>query len=391
MKLLFYRYGSICEDDYIAAFRSVNLTVIEERSEMTNKSLLPSEQIAILQRDLDTHHPLFVFSINFFPAIAEICHIYQVKYACHTVDSPVLELLSPALRYDTNRIFLFDKAQFDYFSPANPNCIFYLPLGCNTDRYDNVIATINESDKKKYTSDISFVGSLYGEKNPLPNLRLKDYTKGYIEGLISANETLCGINLFESTLSDDIIQEIKNTDPHFFTLSSSDRNTNRYVAAHAYLGMHAAVKDRITTLNKLANYFDVSLYTRSDVSNLENVIVHGGVSTHTEMPKIFALSKINLNMTIPPIQTGLPLRIFDIMGCGGFVMTNYQSEIPELFEIGKELEVYTCRDELIEKCMYYLSHEEERLTIAENGYQAVKQRNLYLHRVLEIIKQIAKE
>ena len=46
--------------------------------------------------------------------------------------------------------------------------------------------------------------------------------------------------------------------------------------------------------------------------------------------------KIYLNMTIKPIQTGLPLRIFDIMGCGGFLMTNYQAELPEYFEIGTD-------------------------------------------------------
>lgn len=391
MNLLFYRYGNICEDDYIAAFQAMNLIVNEEKSEMHNKSLLPSEQVGIIQKAIDTYHPLFVFSINFFPAIAEVCHIYQIKYVCQTVDSPVLELLSPAICYDTNRIFLFDKAQYDYFSPKNPDCIFYLPLGCNAARYDSVLSTVSDPDRQQFSSDISFVGSLYEEKNPLSKLKLSDYDRGFIEGIISANENLCGINLMESLLPDSIVKHIKEADKSFFSLPDANAETDRYVAAHAYIGMQAAVTDRIHTLNRLAKHFETTLYTRSNPTMLQNVIIRGGVSTHTQMPKIFALSKINLNMTIPPIQTGLPLRIFDIMGCGGFVMTNYQEEIPSLFSIGEELEVYTCQDELIEKCAYYLEHEEKRQQIARNGYLCVKQKHLYLHRVMEMVKIIAKE
>ena len=87
------------------------------------------------------------------------------------------------------------------------------------------------------------------------------------------------------------------------------------------------------------------------------------------MPWIFRNSKINLNMTIKPIRTGLPLRIFDILGCGGFCMTNYQEELEDLFRIGTDLEAYGSPEELEEKCAYYLTHEEERQRIAANGYR----------------------
>jgi len=152
--------------------------------------------------------------------------------------------------------------------------------------------------------------------------------------------------------------------------------------------MQAAETERIRTLNTLAQYFHVDLYTRSDISDLKNVHTHGGVKTLTEMPKIFHLSKINLNMTIKPIQTGLPLRIFDIMGCGGFCMTNFQAEIPELFEIGVDLEAYSSLEELVDKCSYYLTHEYERQQIALNGYRKVKEYHTYLNRMVEMVKAV---
>ncbi len=50
--------------------------------------------------------------------------------------------------------------------------------------------------------------------------------------------------------------------------------------------------------------------------------------------KVFYSSKININMTLRSIESGVPLRIIDIMSIGGFVMSNNQEEIPELFEEG---------------------------------------------------------
>ena len=63
-------------------------------------------------------------------------------------------------------------------------------------------------------------------------------------------------------------------------------------------------KSRIRTLNALAENFQLDLFTRSDTSPLKKVHCHGGVSTHTQMPEIFYRSKINLNITMRPIQTG---------------------------------------------------------------------------------------
>ena len=53
-------------------------------------------------------------------------------------------------------------------------------------------------------------------------------------------------------------------------------------------------------------------------------------------------------------RSGLSLRIFDVHGCGGFLITNYQAELPEFFEIGKDLVAYESENHLKELCAYYL-------------------------------------
>ncbi len=37
MEILFYRYNSICEPDVLAAFEKLGLTVVQERTQMTEK------------------------------------------------------------------------------------------------------------------------------------------------------------------------------------------------------------------------------------------------------------------------------------------------------------------------------------------------------------------
>ncbi len=389
--IVFYRYDSICEEDYIDAFKALGIEVYEITAEMTDKDIPASKRVELVHNAIESVYPAFIFSVNFFPAVADICFIHKTLYLCQTVDSPMPTLFSSSILHSTNRIFLFDRAQFERFSCYNPECVFYLPLSSAVKRYDSVIDDITEEDIKRFSGDISFVGSLYREKNPLNRVKLSDYSKGFIDGLLDMQEMIYGSNLIEGSLNEKCISELKKLLPEYFAFDNAVSETDRYIAAHCVLGMELAERERIKTLNTLASHFETTLYTRSDTKDLERVILKGGVLTHTEMPKIFNLSKINLNITIRPIETGLPLRIFDIMGCKGFVLTNYQEEIGSLFNIGEDIEVYSDQAELVTKCAYYLEHEEERKRIAENGYKRVSEYFTYERRVMEMFNVILGE
>ena len=108
MNILIYRYGSICEPDIIKGFETLGNSVKEITAE-----------IQILKNELFAHNYDFVFSINFFPFISEVCNIFQIRYICWTVDCPVMELYSNSIRNPWNRIFMFDKAQYEEFLPHN--------------------------------------------------------------------------------------------------------------------------------------------------------------------------------------------------------------------------------------------------------------------------------
>ena len=66
-------------------------------------------------------------------------------------------------------------------------------------------------------------------------------------------------------------------------------------------------------------------------------------------------------------------------------MTDYQSELSDYFTPGYDLVCYSSEDELLKKTEYYLSHEKERIEIAQNGLQTVTQYHNYPERLLQII------
>ncbi len=386
MEILFYRYNSICEPDLLQAFTNFGVTVHVEEMEMHRKNVSPREcagKVAewILQKPI-----AFVFSINFFPAISYTCEKLKVPYVCWSVDSPVPELFSNALRNSYNRIFLFDRAQYDFFSPVNPDCIYYLPLATNVNRWEEIVLSMTDADFETYGGDVAFVGSLYTEKCKYDKLTLSDHTRGFVDGLMEAQLKVFGCNFIPESLTEEVIREIAGADPDFYRSDDVFTDISRYLVAHQYIGIKLAAVERERTLRFLCERFPVKLYTRSDVAALSKADCRGGVSTLAEMPKVFHASRINLNITMRPIETGLSLRIWDVLGCAGFLITNYQAEIPEYFEIGKELETYETLEELEEKIRYYLSHEEERVEIAINGYEKVKNYHTYEKRLAQMLK-----
>lgn len=385
MNFLFYRYGSICEPDIIQAFHELGHDVTEITREITVKSTTPAETIELVSDLLLKKHFHGVFSINYYPALSEVCNVFHIPYICWTVDSPVLELYSHTLSNSYNRIFLFDNAQYQEFAPQNPNGIFHLPLAANVSRFDAVISSAPTCRQQSFSHDISFVGSLYTEKCPYDSLSIpSDYTRGYLESLMTAQEKIYGSYFIEECLDDKLVNEIISHNPDFYTVPENTCFQNKSVLAQYYIGNKITSQERIHVLTLLGNHFPVHIYTKSNTSGLP-LINCGSARSHTEMPLIFHNSKINLNITSRSIRSGIPLRVFDVLACGGFLITNYQPELEEFFTPGSDIVVYSDISELVDLVHYYLLHEEERKKIAKNGYQKLRSFHTYTQRLAQML------
>lgn len=386
MNILFYRYGSICEPDIIASFKHLGFNITEDTREVYNKQLLPSDCIKGLNELLKQNTYSFIFSINFFPSVSDVCNIWGIPYLCLIVDSPVLELFSTSLANPCNKVFLFDRQLYNDFHHINPDGIFHIPLATNV-RDNYATATMaSAADRARFSSDISFIGSLYSEKCLYNQITLPEKMRGYVDGLIEAQLLVYGYNFIEECVTPELIEAFCKVRPELINFPDSMKVNTKAVIAQHIISVKVAEQERLRYLKALSEHFNVDLYTGSDTYSMPLIHNRGFAKTNTEMPIIFHQSKINLNLTAKSIRSGLSLRIFDVLGCEGFLITNYQAELPEHFNIGEDLEAYTSLDDLIGKCEYYLSHDKDRQEIAHNGFEKVKKYHTYDIRLTQMLE-----
>jgi spore maturation protein CgeB len=381
--ILFCKWTSICETGIDHGFQQLGHN-IDYMTRLFDSVDYDKGYLNALAAQLQKKRYDCVFTVNFIPIVSRVCNVMKVPYVCWTVDNPCFQLYSDTLKNPWNRIFMFDRSQYEKFHPLNPDCIFYMPLACDYEAWNSL--TLTDKDHRNYDCDISFIGSTYEEKCKYNQLEdLSDYVKGYVNGIVSAQLNVYGYNFIEDSLTDEFCKEFKKC-AAWYPLGEDYTEDTKAIIADTYIGYKCTEQERILTLKNISEHFALDLYTLSDTRHFPKANCRGGADSVTMMPKIFKCSKINLNMTNRPIKTGLPLRIFDIMGAGGFLLSNYQSEIPEIFEVGKDLAVYESQEDLLQKIDYYLSHDEERIAIAKSGQEKVRACHSYKEKLQQILE-----
>jgi len=297
-----------------------------------------------------------------------------------------MELFTTSIKNPWNRVFLFDKAIYNEIAPLNPDCVFHLPLATNVRQKDELICSAPSEMHRKFTHELSFIGSLYTEKCAYDRISgLSPYQTGYLNGLMEAQLKVYGYYFIEEVLSDTLVEEFKEHFPYFYHFPMESFLTDKTTLAQLYIGTKITVMERDRIMKRLSERFPTTVYTGSDTTAYPKLINKGFAKTLTEMPLIFHNSGINLNITAKSIRSGLPLRIWDILGSGGFCLTNYQAELPELLSIGTHLDAYTSLEELEEKVAYYLVHPNEAKEIAMTGYEEVKHNHTYPIRLAQML------
>lgn len=376
--ILVYRWGSVCEPSLINTLKELNIDYLEYDRKLNNyhaDSVFATELIELIH----ANHIDKIFSYDYFPMLSMVCEVVKIPYISWIYDCPQYTLYSKTITNKCNYIYCFDMIFTERIVALGAIHCQHLPLATTVydmDYINNLISkTANEEVKNIIENkDISFVGNLYNDsKNRLRNANFNEYTKGYIEGIVNSQKFLYGCNLVKNTLTGDITDSIsKSCD---LSLGNEYFSDTKQLVADA-INMEISAHERKEVIEAVANCYPISLFTgTNDISTSSpNLKVCKYVNYDTEMPVVFNQSKINLNITSRSIESGIPLRIFDILGCGGFCLTNYQPEIAEFFEDGIDLVMFTDLNDMLNKIDYYLSHEAERKAISYNGYNKVKEK-----------------
>lgn len=340
----------------------------------------------IFEQEISAADYDFVFTFNYSVVISQNCNRRGIKYISWIYDSPLVSLYSYTITNPCNYIFLFDSAQYLELKNGGINTVYYMPLAVNVRRLDTMKPTSHIHEV--FDSDIAFVGSMYNEKHNLFErlTGLSPYTSGYLDAIMQAQLKVYGVNFIEELLTSNIIDDLQKSVP--YKPNKDGIETPSYIYANYFIARKMAQTERHDLLQAVSENHAVKLYTHNPTPELPNVRNMGAIDFYDNMPYIFKCSKINLNISLRSIKNGIPLRCMDILGAGGFLLSNYQADFLEHFVPDEDFVYFESKEDLLQKCDYYLEHEDKRTEIAQCGYEKAKKYHNYetrLNEMLEIV------
>ena len=389
MKILFIEWASFGNEDIKEAFTAEGHTLA--CFPFSNKDGRKDAEIETeLTRMLNTETPDVVFSFNYFPVISQVCKKEGIKYISWIYDSPYVMLYSYTAVNPCNVIYVFDKELYLEFHNAGIHTVHYMPMAANIQRLDRMTSTkpltapADSYGDIPFLYNVSFVGSLYTEQHNFYDRmkNLSDYSKGYLEALMAAQMKIQGYNFIQESLApvmDDLYKALP-MDPNPDGVESREYLYAQYVINRKITGL-----ERVELLQAVTSRHTLDLFTHDTAFVADHLRNHGTIDYYRQMPYVFKQSRINLNISLRSIRSGIPLRAFDIMGSGGFLLSNFQADFLDEFVPGEDFVYYESKADLLSKIDYYLNDEDERAAIARSGHDKLAAGHTFRHRVREML------
>ena len=374
--------GGLFVDDVSKALKGFGYTLYS-----LDVKRLSVEEISL---NIKRFNPQVAFAVNYTNGLAELFESHGVDLICWEVD-PVTDHLKPISSHsDRSYIYTYREANVEEFVKAGFKNVEYLPLASDTKKRSPTQLSQEEHDI--YDARLSFVGSSMIENAAsLHKIFLSQY-KAYRDGSDDAVEE-----------GNRLLEEILSVQRQNFSICVIPDLLDKYFpdfirylfelpGAHdpsILVGEIAAAEKRS---NYIANLGSLGVKVWGDdgwISTEQYGVKYMGSAGHTfEINKIYNASSINVDINRLYQMDIIPMRVFDIMSCGGFVLAEYSKELSSIFEIGKEVEIYSTLDELVSKATYYLDHESEALEIAERGRDEVRKNHTISGRVKHMLKNV---
>lgn len=355
--------------------------------------------IGLADRGSLGEHP-FALTVNFFPPLALITEQLRMPYAAWVVDCTLnVHVHDPAFALPNVHIFVFDERDVDRFTRSQFPHVHYMPQSSNEERMRKMEVTPDQA--RQFGADVAFVGdALLWDCNEYRNLFLPVVDKEMASEAdpifrrifritkLSCEETLAWFDEHPFALVDEITGHLREKESEYGT-ELAKIGVGDFEHLSIMVAKEAARRQRHAVISGLSG-IGVSVWGEADwLQVMSGKNQYRGRADHwTELPLVYNSTKINLNITRPYSDRGAPMRVFDVLSCGGFLLTNHPHTVRQWFQPGKELETYESLDELKEKIRHYLVHEEERQRIAGAGRAACIAAHTHKHRLCHIFSKL---
>jgi len=131
------------------------------------------------------------------------------------------------------------------------------------------------------------------------------------------------------------------------------------------------------------------LHVRGDV-HWQSVTTQWGepLNYEDELPAYYRDCPVNLNTTSVQMATTVNQRVFDCPTAGGFLLTDEQAHLHDLFEVDLDIATYRTPEEAREKMQWFLAHPLSRKEFIERGQKRILGEHTYTHRLKAIAARL---
>lgn len=334
------------------------------------------DEVPLFREALQRERPDLVFSVNMRGLdrrgiVAGMLERLGIPLALWFVDSPEFILYGEAMPPPgACHIFMWDRGYIPAVA-AQGYQVDYLPLAADT------ILTEQAAVRDRFRAPLSFVGNslvsgfLARLAVKFPASAATDAFAGQaIDRIIAGRGRLL-------ELLDELIAEAAALLP--------DDDARLFFRAFLLHGATSAYRTRL-----LGRLLPLGLTFFGDPDGWRKVFgpripAFPDVNYFHETPAVYASAEININATSLQMPHTVNQRVFDVPLCNGFLLTDRQGALFELFA-EDELAVYDGVDDAVEKARFYLQRPEVRRGIVEKAHRRVLGEHTYSHRMGRLLE-----
>ena len=327
--------------------------------------------------------PDFVLTLNHLGLdregmVAQFFNDIEMPFASWYVDNPHLSITQYAKSSSPYcGLFLWDNNSVAEMKAFGFEHAFYAPLGVDERRFRPLPRKGNPFSH--LSGHVGFVGNSMVHK-----------AKRRLAKVKAAPRLRC---LFDSIACDfagsrcrEVEKIIRQSDPEVF-------REYQILTEEQRSAFDTAVTWEATKLYRLERVYkilpfnpviagDVGWFDLIDENGFQ---YHKEISYYDELPYFYNMMRINFNATSRQMKGAVNQRVFDVPACNGFLLTDYEEQLDDLFDVGKEVVCYRDIEEIEDLVDYYTKHDEERRRIARKGYQRVIRDHTYVVRINDMV------
>ena len=327
--------------------------------------------------------PEVIFAINHTHGLAEACHRLGRPLVVWEIDPATDGLRRCASPTDGIRIATYRKRNVPRFEAAGFRHVRYTPLAANTARRcPGVVAADVPA-----AGQVCFVGASMVDQ-------AKRFRALFTQTWVAlGGAEAAGLERLDAVLAAQRRLGGRYSIPELVTAGLRDfAERSKASLSHDLVAMVAEMAAAERRLSVVAGLGPCDVHVWGD-PGWRAVEAHGarymGYAGHNAgLTEIYRAGAIHVDVARLYQQDIVPMRIFDILACGGFVIAEHSDALASLFVVGEELESWRTPDELRAKVRHFKAHPEQARQIALAGLARVQADHSIQARVRQMLDSL---